>query len=426
MKWNKKDIHESIYYYAFAALALVIPLHDKLVPVCILIISLNWIAEWNFRKKMNRIKNSRNSKWLLGFTLIYFLYLIGTLYSSQLYGQSGALFDIEVKLSLLLFPLFFSTIDFGSFKKGFYSRIRYNFILGCIISALIVLNNAVFQYFTTHDHTVFYYTSLSMWHHPSYLALYFNLGIAFLITWLIPNWKKNAQKRFIALVSILFFQVFIALLSSKAGILSLFLTYFLVIVFYLLHDWKRSGLQVILALSLSISFILTLVMFPYSFKRFDAAAKAVTENNEIHSPKIEGSVARMVVWQCSIDIIKEHPLFGVGTGDVKLELMKKYREKDIERAIQEHLNAHNQFLQTLIALGIVGFIVLAAMLILPFILAFRRKNLLYSIFIAVFVLNLLVESMLERQGGVVFYAFFNAFLFYYTTLNESTKLKKAD
>ena len=45
--------------------------------------------------------------------------------------------------------------------------------------------------------------------------------------------------------------------------------------------------------------------------------------------------------------------------------------------------------------------------------AFRKKHLLYLLFLGIIAFNLLVESMFERQAGVVFYALFNSFLFYY-------------
>jgi O-antigen ligase len=76
------------------------------------------------------------------------------------------------------------------------------------------------------------------------------------------------------------------------------------------------------------------------------------------------------------------------------------------------LNAHNQFLQTYIALGILGALLLIFMLVLPGWLAIRRIHFIYFSFLAVFTFNTLVESMLEVQAGVIYYAFFNALLFF--------------
>jgi hypothetical protein len=52
------------------------------------------------------------------------------------------------------------------------------------------------------------------------------------------------------------------------------------------------------------------------------------------------------------------------------------------------------------------------MYFVPAISAIRSEYYLYFVFILLFSVNNLVESMLETQAGVVFYAFFNAFLFW--------------
>ncbi|NQV01123.1 MAG: hypothetical protein HQ542_00625, partial [Bacteroidia bacterium] len=65
----------------------------------------------------------------------------------------------------------------------------------------------------------------------------------------------------------------------------------------------------------------------------------------------------------------------------------------------------NQYLQTYLSVGLIGFIVLVTMLAWPGILAFRRKNYIYFFFLLLFGMNILTESMFENQAGVVFYAF---------------------
>jgi cellulose synthase/poly-beta-1,6-N-acetylglucosamine synthase-like glycosyltransferase len=68
-------------------------------------------------------------------------------------------------------------------------------------------------------------------------------------------------------------------------------------------------------------------------------------------------------------------------------------------------------LQTSIALGLAGFLVLVAMLLFPALRALQRHQDIYLVFLFIFSIAILSESMLEIQAGVVFYAFFNVFLF---------------
>jgi len=125
----------------------------------------------------------------------------------------------------------------------------------------------------------------------------------------------------------------------------------------------------------------------------------------------DGTSERILIWKTSFEIIRENFLFGVGTGDIKDELMRKYNEKKMTTAYNLKLNAHNQYLQSFIATGFLGFIIFLSSLILPAIIAIRQKNIIYLMFIFLVAFNFLFESMLEVQAGVVFYAFFNSLLF---------------
>ena len=137
------------------------------------------------------------------------------------------------------------------------------------------------------------------------------------------------------------------------------------------------------------------------------------EKENIDTTKeVDGTVARVIVWQNALEVIKENPVFGVGTGDTKQALMNKYKEKNISTALENELNAHNTFLQTYMSIGVFGFLVLVLSLIIPAWFAFKQKKIVYLLFLVLVAFHFLVESMLAKQAGVVFYAFFNAVLFY--------------
>jgi O-antigen ligase len=408
--FNQKTTHR-IYYFLFLALMAAIPVHNKLVPPIISLIGINWILELNFREKLRRIRSLAASKYLLSFGILYLLYMAGTLYSSQLYTRMGAFFNLEMKLSILVFPLLFTTIDFSSLKQDFRNKMLYAFVFGSLVSCILIFNKAVFKYFQSGSTDVFYYVQLSFPQHPSYLALFLTFAIAVLLVWVFRHLRGNALKRNLAIVLILVFQVFVVLISSKAGILSVFLTYALVIIYHLFPRGENRITNSLVVIGLIVTFLATLLLFPKSFSRFYAAESAVENEPDISSQ--DGSVARILVWQTAIEIIKKHPLTGVGTGDVEPELMKLYVQKNIQLAMDESLNAHNQYLQTFLALGIIGFLVLVAVFVIPGIFAFRNGQLLYLLFLVMFAFNLLVESMLERQAGVVFYGLINSYLFYY-------------
>ena len=127
---------------------------------------------------------------------------------------------------------------------------------------------------------------------------------------------------------------------------------------------------------------------------------------------MESNSERLDVWKADIEVIRQHPVFGVGTGDVKDALLSEYQKENKLFVYNMRLNALNQFFQTYIALGILGALLLIFMLVLPGWFAIRRIHFIYFSFLAVFMFNILVESMLEVQAGVVYYAFFNSLFFF--------------
>ena len=403
-----------VYNNLLIALAFLIPIHDRLVAPVIALLGLFWFLEFNFIEKWKQLKSSKNNRYLLAFASIYLVYLAGTIYSEQLTGMTGAWFTLEVKMSLFVFPLWFSTTNVSQLRPDIYKKIIVSFIWGSFISGMLILNNAVYQYFMEKSTSVFFYTKLSMVHHPSYLSLIYTFDIALLVNWLFIKKPKNPTKRNAAYVLILFFQFLIILLSSKAGIISVVLMFVIVMIFTVLKDRASMKGHFLVAGSLMIIFLFILFLTPPSYNRFFAAERALESKLQADTNHLDGSVARMLIWKSALEIIADNPVLGVGTGDVTTELLNKYHEHNIVMAEEREYNAHNQYLQTYVATGIAGFLALMGCLFAGAFVAFTRKNLLYLVFVLVFAFNILVESMLERQAGVVFYSFFNALLFYFT------------
>jgi O-antigen ligase len=408
----KREIHNKVYLFLFPALAFVIPLHDRLVPPVIALIGLNWLIEFTFADKFYHFRNQNLKKYFLPQVSLYLIYGLGILYSSQITGKSGALFDMEVKLSLFLFPLFFTTIDLSGLGISFFSKVLKAYVYGCLISSIILINFAVLHYFQKNDSSVFFYKNLSMSHHPSYIALFFTFAIAILLIWLIKREHKNAFKRNVVLLLILHFELLIVLLSSKAGILGLGFTCLIIVIYFLSREKRKLRMAIVYSLLTIAALGILLSLFPAALNRFYTAKKSIEDNQIPDNQKAEGSVSRLLVWKTSIQLIKENFIFGVGTGDVKTELFKKYKEKSIDQALKDHLNSHNQYLQTFVAIGSIGFILLFLSLLIPIIYGMRKRKVLLVLFVVVFAFHLLVESMLERQAGVVFFAFFTGLLIF--------------
>lgn len=116
---------------------------------------------------------------------------------------------------------------------------------------------------------------------------------------------------------------------------------------------------------------------------------------------------RLYFWKAALHLIKEHPLLGVGTGDVKRELDRTYAETNSPLDPEWFKRPHNQFLTVTVALGATGLFLFLFSVFYPAIALRRTLPKLYWPFFIVALLSFLIEDTLETQAGCTFYAFFN-------------------
>jgi len=412
------NIQNKITYWLLIALAFFIPVYDKVSALIIGLLVLNWLLEGRFVHRFNLIKTEKSRRNLLLFSVLYLIHLIGLIYSKNV---EFGLFDLEIKLSLLIFPLVFSTIDY-KILEGKLKYILFGFLAGCFSTTLILLTRSFINFTNSLLLSEFFYGQLAWFHHSSYLAMFIVFSIGIMSYYLLSQKERLSKKlQILFTIGIIYFGVFIIFLSSKAGIISLALL-ILAYAGYIIFQ-KKYLKGVLILITSTIVFWLAFNYLPNVSSRINKAVD-ILATEKLENDIEDSTGERILVWKSSMRIIKENFLFGVGTGDVKDRLIQQYEKESISKAYQARLNAHNQYLQTFIALGFIGFLILILVLLLPLIISFKKRNTTYILFILLLSLNLLFESMLERQAGVVFYAFFNGLLFYYLNKDSINRVNQ--
>ncbi len=390
-------------------LAFLLPIWPRLIPFVVAAQTLNWAISGNI---VNLFKTNSSHKYFLLFISLYVLYLVGLLFTENM--DSG-LQLVTTKLSLLVFPLiYFSSPVFNTDQ---FKKILKALVFGCLVTAFICVSQSTYNYFSTKyalahgsndwDFGINWFLKdrISIWMHPSYRAMYFLMALMGL-NYYQDDFVKSIGWRFFIYFILSFL---IVLFGSKAGIISLLL-------FGLFAGWQlvfkeKKVKQVVIGTAASLLIFFSLYIFAPQFAlRINDAWKAVSGNVDVKKSD-ESTAARMSIWSASKIVIGKNILFGVGTGDVEIALLKEYEMEGMKTAYDEKLNTHNQYLQTTIALGMVGFIILVLSLLAPLVQAIKKRNQLYVLFLLLFIINILVESMLETQAGVIFFAFFNSLIF---------------
>ncbi len=394
----REQQHYDIHFYSLLLFSFLMPIHPRLATPFIAFAILNWLLSGQFANKLKRFFNPL----AIIFSSVYFIHLIGLLYSTNI---SEGWKDVETKLTLFLFPLLLFSIGFKNYNAEKRKLLK-GFISGCFVASLYCLISSTYVYYTTGENT-FAYEDLSafLFSHPGYQAMYMSFAFFTLIHYQVFSKEAPLFGRTINLILGCFFLVMVFLFTSRTVVLG---TILLSTITTLIISFRKFGaLKAIGITGLSGILLLGILwLVPASQHRMKAAIDSFqSESNVKAKPNV-----RIDIWSSSIEAIKTNPIIGTGTGDIQDHLMSFYKRNEITKAILSNYNAHNQFLQTAIALGAIGLIVLLMNFVIPIILGFKSGDYLLLMFLFLFIIFSLTESSLEKQQGVLYYAFFNSLL----------------
>jgi O-antigen ligase len=370
--------------------------------IFIIIWTLAFFAFDDVKVGMQRVLKNKWTYVLLGF---FFIHVFGYFFSTN---KVAALNAIEIKLSFLAFPILIFASRYNEMQI---KKIIIAFVSGCLLASVICLFRATYLYYFE-DFNAFFYSEFTYFMHPSYFAMY--LIFAQLIVMLYyPKWLSHLTNLGIKMgfMSVIFLGS-IFLCSSKMGLITAFLV-LPITLGVILYNSGYKKMIIGLVLSLFVGITIAYKLFPSPFDRIKMALKVTSSSEMIDKTNVESTAVRILIWHESIKIIKENLIFGTTPGDANDRLVQAYEKEGLTGAFQKKLNAHNQFLQTFIGTGILGFILLFLMTIGSLIYGFIKKNYILFLFTILIVFNFLVESMLQSQAGFIFFVFFFCILTHY-------------
>ena len=173
-----------------------------------------------------------------------------------------------------------------------------------------------------------------------------------------------------------------------------------------------------------LSLLISIVFISSNIKnvnqRYGNLEKKIKIEQTSGEKKISDSVSqRTFIYSNIFELISRSWLFGFGTGDSRVALENFYTEHQV--SFGRYLNAHNQLLQTAIAIGVVGVLCLMAVFVCFIPQFFNKEMFLFLFALAIIGIVMMTEAILERQSGVHFCAF--AFCWFVSFMKRS-KTKK--
>ncbi len=143
---------------------------------------------------------------------------------------------------------------------------------------------------------------------------------------------------------------------------------------------------------------------------------------KLHDPNSSSMVQRFEYWRTSLILIKQNPVFGVGTGDLPKAFEGQYLKMNSQLAGQYRLRSHNQYLSITVAFGVVGLAWFLFAMVYPGIKTGSFKNYFYVIFWIILMVSMLTEDTIESQEGVTFYVLFTALMIFGRENEETSEL----
>jgi O-antigen ligase len=387
---------DQLQLVSLAVITFLLPIAPKAVPYGVA--SLGLISIFNLLAR--RIRFQMNLAGLL-FILFFLLHLSGLLFSDNM---DKGWFEIELKLSLLLFPFLFVGIKPSKAMMIFAAQ---GFVLGVFLADTISFGRLFWEIYVSSEWLEDYWPyAFSIFMHPSYFAIYNVFALSSYVFLRIAN-KEHLKSRWIFLIDFVLVLIVISsviLSKSKIGLIAMILVGLIVLGWYI--NLFRQKWKPLLAVVLMLT---PLFYFAEHSSYLSGRWKVFNEYREI--PEInpnskESTVNRIMIYESASEIIEAQPWYGMGTGDFQDVLNDRYACKEYAYPLKRSYNAHNLFLQVFISLGFPGVILLTLILIHQILLSARTRNMLHFLFILLFVLLSLTESSLNMQVGVVFFSFF--------------------
>lgn len=353
------------------------------------------------------------NRWIWLFYSYFLLTLITYFYTNNVAGFTN---QIRVLIPFLLIP-------FGLLASAFYDK-RNRFIIGAFLimsvftTGLLSFFNYLLEYSTIHEQVlksqaVPIVTGINHIYYSVLLAFGTLLGIMAL--W--QQWVSHRHWRWllgtITALNFLFLHVF----TARTGLGGF---YFAAAIVFLARwikyrQWSKALGSVAL---LGIIGSLAVIFIPTLNNKYQNTVKDINVYMKGKNPNYFSIAMRLKAWERTSQLIIKHPVKGVGPGDLMNELDSVYMNRGTLLIPKNRKGPHNQFLQSFAELGIPGFLVAVAFFIYPLYCYFRSMNTIGLAFLVLMAFAFFFESMLERQTGITFFAFWWPFIFGYPIYNS--------
>ncbi len=370
-------------------------------------------------KSLHQLRETLKTPLVVGFALIFLIYLISGIASWSL--DSDFWMDkVRVKLPFLVLPA--AMLILPGLDRRSIAQLLIGFVVLALMSASFVwvrylLNSAYYEQFYSQGIAI--PTPVNHIRYSLIIALAMSTCL-----WLSRpaqsatapfdlKWGRLSsvlrQRLFIA--AGIFFLIFLHVLAVRSGLLAAYLVLIYWLGSYLFREKKIITSLIICALSAALAWA-ALEYVPtlknrIAYTRYDLEQFFKGQANpDLSDAKRIGSIL------AGVEIVKEHPILGVGLGSVRSQLRIQYAQR-FPDLVESTPLPHNQFVFIAAVSGLTGLMVFLLATVLPFLQQHALQSPIFIGINIIFISSMFTEATLETQLGVSLYLLFILLIYRY-------------
>lgn len=357
----------------------------------------------------------KGSDWKSAFTSpvfiavggFYLLHVLNLFHATDM-AEGGR--QLEIKAPFFLGSLLI-VANSKLYVSNFKNKALTAFVAGTIavsVAALLVaavksINEGSLYFLADNGVTKIYfftYTQLSdTFSHPGYFSTF--VGFAIFIT-IGKVLKSKGNQKIYQLISFSFLCVMLVLLQGRINILALIGVFGIWAIYYAF----KKRMYLILAIPTVLIVGLVVLLLSGSENSKNRFVQVPNFEYDITGDEFNSATYRLAEWTCAADVIREHFWFGTGVGDNRQLLWDAYAARGFKKGVEAEFIAHNQYIETMIACGLIGLIALLAMLFYFGRQLYLKDDLTSLACLLFLAICLLTESMFERAWAITLFAVF--------------------
>lgn len=409
---SKNNRQFNISYLFLVLIAFTLPYQIHLNSIFIIGLCVSLFLHKKLKRKFLILLDNQFFYLFIG---LYLIQVAGLIYTSNF---TDASYKLETKLSLLIFPITIGLLPRLNTRQIYVIIISFAF--SCLLATFYYFFKTTDGFFfgtqTTFPKPTEFLKSISPMIGTVYMGMYNIFAIFSILYVLLKEWKLiPTGLKIFSIACILCLYAFVVLIGARTA---LYIS-FLFVIIYLIYNFLIRKNRDFLTIALS---VMSLTLTGYCAYNNDV-------NNTVTSvfdtkPEYNTLNLRMVQWGCAAKILLSSNntlFFGVGTGDAQDHIGNCYVNQNYGN-LKDSFNAHNEYIEEALRHGLIGLFIFLSALLIPFYLSiYERRSYLYFLFLLIFIIWSFTESTLSTQKGAVFYAFFNALLFFNFINKRKTK-----